>query len=241
MAEKQCYMKTLHFLSKFLLTKTGKALYFQRKTTSSLQTSHKFASLLHERESLSDKTLVFDVEGALLKSSSIFPYLMHVAFEAGGILRALVLLLLYPIICMFGRDIETTVGVFVCFVGIKKNNFQIERTVLPKFFLEDVGLEVFDVMMRCEKKIGVTDMPRVMVEGFVKDYLGAEAVVGRELKTLCGYYVGLMEAKTAENVALNEIIKEKKLDSQVIGIGSSNKQQLFSHCKVYIYVCVFLD
>ncbi|XWS42316.1 hypothetical protein CRYUN_Cryun16bG0003900 [Craigia yunnanensis] len=39
--------------------------------------------------------------------------------------------------------------VFVCFVGLKEGSFSIGRTVLPKFFLQDVGNEGFDMMMKC--------------------------------------------------------------------------------------------
>uniref|UniRef100_A0A2N9FST1 Phospholipid/glycerol acyltransferase domain-containing protein n=1 Tax=Fagus sylvatica TaxID=28930 RepID=A0A2N9FST1_FAGSY len=77
--------------------------------------------------------------------------------------------------------------VFVCFVGIKKESFGIGRSVLPKFFLEDVGYECFDV-----------------------------GVVGRDLKVFCGYYLGLMEGKKAAKVVLNKIFEEEKESAHVI-------------------------
>lgn len=119
---------------------------------------------------------------------------MLVAFEAGGLFRALVLFLLYPLVLVAGKEMGMKIMVFVCFFGIKEDKFRIGVNVLPKFLLEDLADEGFDVvMMSSERKIAVSDMPRVMVEGFLRDYLGIEAVFGRELKVVNGYFVGLME------------------------------------------------
>ncbi|OMO86287.1 Phospholipid/glycerol acyltransferase [Corchorus capsularis] len=171
---------------------------------------------------------MFHTEGALLKSTSVFPYFFLVAFEAGGVLRAFILFLLYPIIVLVSKEWGMKIMVFVCFVGLKAESFRIGRIVLPKFFLEDIGDEGFDMVMKCSgRKIGVTDMPRVMVECFLKDYLKVETVVGRELKVFCGHFVGLMEET------------KEKLDSPVIGISSFNNslnQQLFSCCEVIYMV-----
>ncbi|XVF31480.1 hypothetical protein REPUB_Repub16aG0149800 [Reevesia pubescens] len=178
------------------------------------------------------------MEGALLKSSSVFHYFFPVAFEAGGPLRAFILFLLYPIICLVGKEWALKIMVFVCFVGLKEESFSIGRTVLPKFFLEDVGNEGFDMVMKCGgRKIGVTNMPRVMVDCFLKDYLKVDAVVGRELKVVSGHFIGLMEEKKASNAFLEmeEIFGEAKMDLSVIGISCFNNsldQQLFSCCEV---------
>ena len=66
------------------------------------QKYHKYASLTKlDDQVLQNKTLVFNVEETLLKSFSMFPYFMLVAFEGGGPLRALILLFLYPFMCIF--------------------------------------------------------------------------------------------------------------------------------------------
>ncbi|XVE89545.1 hypothetical protein DITRI_Ditri20bG0004700 [Diplodiscus trichospermus] len=185
---------------------------------------------------------MFHMEGALLKSSSIFPYFFLVAFEGGGPLRAFILFLLYPIICLFGKEWGLKIMVFVCFVGLKEESFSIGRTVLPKFFLEDVGNEGFDMVMKCGgRKIGVTDMPRVMVDCFLKDYMKVEAVIGRELKVVCGHFIGLMKEKEESSVylELKQIIGEERMDSSVIGIGCFDNlidHQLFSCCEVLYMV-----
>ncbi|CAK7340519.1 unnamed protein product [Dovyalis caffra] len=181
---------------------------------------------------------MFHVEGGLSKSSSVFPYFMLVAFEAGSPLRAFILLLLYPFICLVGEELGLKIMVFVSFVGIKADSFIIGRAVLPKFFLEDVGYEGFDIVMRCGRKIGVSDLPRVMVDGYLRHFLGIEVVVGRELKVVGGCFVGLMEEKKTSEVVVDKILREEQKEHEVIGFGSLNKsfdQHFLSHCKeVYL-------
>ncbi|OVA13560.1 Phospholipid/glycerol acyltransferase [Macleaya cordata] len=134
--------------------------------------------------------------------------------------------------------------VMVCFFGIRKDSFRVGRAVLPKFFLEDVGFEGFEVLMRGGRKVGVTDFPRVMVESFLREYLEIDVVVGRELKVFKGYYIGLMEdhnnnKKNKSGLVLDEIFGEGILGSDVVGIGSFNKpldHHLFSHCKEIYFV-----
>ncbi|EEF48440.1 probable glycerol-3-phosphate acyltransferase 3 [Ricinus communis] len=186
--------------------------------------------------------LVFDVESTLLKSPSLFPYFVLVAFEAGGLFRALVLLLFYPFVCFLGNgnDLGLNIMVFISFFGIRKDRSRVVRdAVLPKFFLGDVGWEGFDIVMNYgKKKIGVSKLPKVMVEGFLKDYMGVEGVVGRELMVINGYYVGLMESKEMDYWGrLNEfLIEEKnKIGCYTVGIACSSNRplhtQLLRHCQ----------
>ncbi|XP_010267918.1 PREDICTED: probable glycerol-3-phosphate acyltransferase 3 [Nelumbo nucifera] len=194
----------------------------------------KFHSFAHRSE-ISDQTLIFDVEGALLRPSSLFPYFMLVAFEAGSLLRSLVLLLLYPFVCMASEEMGLKIMVFVCFFGIKKESFRVGAAVLPKFFLEDVGVEGFETLRKFRRNVGVSALPKVMVEGFLRDYLGVESVVGRELKVFRGYFVGLMEDKEKTRHVLQKVFGEDTLSSRdIVGIGGFNKSldhQVFSYCK----------
>jgi len=173
------------------------------------------------------------VENALLKSSSLFPYFMLVAFEAGGLLRAMVLVFLYPFVCVVGREMGLKIMVMTCFLGIKASSFRVGRSVLPKFLLEDVGSEMFEMLKKGGKQVGVSRLPRVMVESFLREYLEIDLVVGGELKTFCGYYLGLMEnIKTTHAL---DLLKEGKGCSDMIGIISLNNtpnHEFFSHCKV---------
>jgi len=118
---------------------------------------------------------------ALLKSSSLFRYFMLVAFEAGGILRAIVLVLLYPFVCIVGSEMGLKIMVMTCFFGMKASSFRVGCSVLPKFLLEDVGAKMFETLKKGGKQMGVTKLPWVMVESFLREYLEIDFVVGREL------------------------------------------------------------
>lgn len=203
--------------------------------TSSQTKYQKFPSLLN-RPDLYDHTLIFDVENTLLRSSSLFQYFMLVAFEAGGILRAIVLVVLYPFIFLSGEKMGLKIMVMICFFGIKAESFRIGRSVMPKFFLEDVGSEIFEVVNKGGKKMGVSNLPRVMVESFLKEYLEIDFVAAKELKMFCGYYVGLMDE--TQNVHSLKQVQEGKGSSDMIGIARFNNirdHEIFSSCKVCFF------
>ncbi|VVB06955.1 unnamed protein product [Arabis nemorensis] len=189
---------------------------------------------------LSRDTLIFNVEGALLKSNSLFPYFMLVAFEAGGVIRSFLLFILYPLISLMSHEMALKVMVMVSFFGVKKQGFRAGRAVLPKYFLEDVGLEMFQVLKRGGKRIGVSDvLPQVMIEGFLREYLGIEVVVGREMKVVGGYYLGIMKDKTSHDLVFDELVRKERLNNgRVIGITSFNTslhRYLFSQFCQEIY------
>ncbi|WVZ81511.1 hypothetical protein U9M48_028878 [Paspalum notatum var. saurae] len=185
--------------------------------------------------------LVVDVEGFLLRSPlSSFPYFMLVAVEAGGFLRGLLLLLLYPVLCLLAllglHQLRLKAMVMVSLFGLReKEVVRISKAVLPKFFLEDLtmeGLEAVVVAMNNkQQQLAVVDkdddgeeeeeeeeveaavvvavtmgFPRVMVEGFLKEYLGVQAVVGREVAVAAGRYVGWFLQQAAEEQLLERVL-----------------------------------
>jgi len=230
-------MYLLFFWYRFLFRQYKSLIRFCKTISSSSSCPTQFRypnfSPLFHRSDFKDRTLVFDVENALLKSSSLFPYFMLVAFEAGGLLRALVLVLVYPFVCVVGSEMGMKIMVMVCFFGIKASTFRVGRSVLPKFLLEDVGAEMFEFLKRGGKQVAVSSLPRVMVESFLREYLKIDLIVGRELKIFCGYYVGLMDNIKTRNAI--DLVKEGKGCSDMIGITNLNNSLdhvLFSHCKV---------
>ncbi|CAL1390368.1 unnamed protein product [Linum trigynum] len=175
-------------------------------------------------------TLIFQLEETLLRSPSLFPYFTLVALEtgAGGILRALLLALFYPLLrFVVGRSTGIKIMTFLCFAGLKTDRVRLlGRSVLPKWFLDDVGLEGLEnVMMMMgrrrqgEKLMAVSDLPRVMVEGFARDYLGVATVVGREVKEVNGYFVGLMEEDRREERVLRAVDDEVASNGDGGGVG----------------------
>lgn len=169
---------------------------------------------------------------------------MLVAFEAGGLLRAILLFMLYPFICLVSEETGLKIMVMVCFFGIKRSSFRAGAAVLPKFFLEEVGLEGFEVVRRYKRKVGVTDLPLVMVESFLRDYMEVDSVIGRDLKVFSGYFLGLMEDKKKRDVsALADIFEEDNMSNHYIGLTSFKRSldhQVFSRCTVS-YICFISD
>ncbi|KAL6908171.1 hypothetical protein ACP4OV_002341 [Aristida adscensionis] len=143
--------------------------------------------------------VVVDVDTALLRSPSLFPYFMLVALEAGGFLRGLALLLLYPVVLFAGGGGGAAVRVMAAaaFCGLRASRFRAGRAVLPKWLMEEVAAEGLAAARAAAGAAGrvvcVTAMPRVMVEGFLREYLEVDAVVAREMKVAWGFYTGLME------------------------------------------------
>ncbi|KAJ1265863.1 hypothetical protein BS78_08G106000 [Paspalum vaginatum] len=172
-------------------------------------------------------TLVVDVDGALLRSRSLFPYFMLVALEAGGFLRGLVLLLLYPVIRCFelilgGGDLAVRAMAAVAFCGLRAGTFRAGRAVLPRWLLEDVAAEALQAARRAgdpARVVWASAMPRVMVEPLLREYLrvpDAAVVAAREMRTVWGFYTGLMEPACCEAVS-SLVAARKKSDDDVVG------------------------
>lgn len=169
------------------------------------------------------------------------------AFEAGSLSRALVLFLLYPLTNLVSEEVGLKIMVMVCFFGIKKESFRIGSAVLPKFFLEDVGLESLEVLQRTgNRKIGVSNLPQILIQTFLKEYLENDVVIGRGLKVFGGYFLGLMEEK--KNIYLPIMEEHGGKDNMgsldIVGITSFNQlldDPIFSYCKVQIHALIQIN
>lgn len=163
---------------------------------------------------------------------------MLIAIEAGSFLRGLILLCLYPFMCFFTQEVQLRVMVMVCFLGLREEKVaRVARATLPKHFLEDIGREGLEIVRGFKRVVGLSRMiPRVMVEDFLKVYMGLEMVVGREVKMVRGRYVGLLEMESERKLGL-----EKLEETEMVGFGSCtgyfshDYHQLFNCCKeVYL-------
>ncbi|CAN8237657.1 unnamed protein product [Cochlearia groenlandica] len=132
-------------------------------------------------------SIAADLDGTLLLSKSSFPYFMLVAIEAGSLFRGLILLLSLPIIIISYLFVSESLGIkiliFISFARLKIRDIElVSRSVLPRFYAADLRKDSFEVFDKCDRKVVVTANPTVMVEAFVKDYLGGDKVLGTEIE-----------------------------------------------------------
>ncbi|KAH6780734.1 glycerol-3-phosphate acyltransferase 1 [Perilla frutescens var. hirtella] len=125
------------------------------------------------------------------------------------------------------------VMIFITFCGLRlKDMDSVSRAVLPKFYLENLNLQAFEALDSAGSKVVITSVPRVMVEGFLKEYLTVDSVVGTELHTAGKFFTGLVSSSglLVKHRALKEFFGEKRPD---VGIGAQTLHDhlLISLCK----------
>ncbi|KAJ1395006.1 Phospholipid/glycerol acyltransferase [Sesbania bispinosa] len=160
--------------------------------SSTFPTVNKCTSIGREKH-----TVVADMDGTLLIGRSSFPYFALIAFEAGGVMRLLFYLLASPIAGLLYYFISESAGiqvlVFASMAGMKLSSIEsVARAVLPKFYSGDLHPETWRVFSSCGKRCVLTANPRIMVEPFLKDFLGADLVLGTEIGTYKGRATGLI-------------------------------------------------
>ncbi|KAF8675945.1 hypothetical protein HU200_047444 [Digitaria exilis] len=194
-----------------------------------------------------DGTVVFDMHGALLRSTSLFPYFMLVAFEGGSLLRAMLLLCALPLVWALGGE-RSVAGIrvmaFVAFAGLSTRDMDlVARAVMPKHYMAQLNAAVYErLWLPSKKKVVVTAAPRVMSEWFLKEYMAADAVVGLELRLVTvgrrRYFTGVLDGPEPSKKALKEAIGAEVTMADVGIVSNSNPvdQQLFvPYCKeVYV-------
>ncbi|CAO1946734.1 unnamed protein product [Urochloa humidicola] len=168
---------------------------------------------------LGKNALVVDADALLLKPApgAAFPHYFLVAVEAGGYVRGLVLLALYPILCVLPYGARAKAMAFVSFCGLRRDEAaRIGRAVLPKLFSRETpamhaAIEPLNALPEKVKVVAVSQtFPTVMVEAFLKEYVGFDAVAGRELKGGARYLTGAMTELNMETLAARVLKQTEK-------------------------------
>ncbi|KAI4370585.1 hypothetical protein MLD38_018925 [Melastoma candidum] len=148
-------------------------------------------------------TVVLELEGTLLSDPDPFSYFMLVAFEASGIVRFTLLLLIWPLIRLLElsgkRDGGLRLMTFVAVAGLREGEIvSVARAVLSKFYMDDLNMDAWRVFSSSggADRVVVTRTPRIMVEWFAKDHLLADEVIGSELEVnRFGYVTGFVKGE----------------------------------------------
>ncbi|OAY80246.1 Glycerol-3-phosphate acyltransferase 1 [Ananas comosus] len=166
-----------------------------------------------------------------------FPLLHVGGLRRWWLLRALLLLLCFPLVWAWPKwGAGLRLMAFVTFFGLRRKDMElVARAVLPKFYLENLHLHGYEVLSSVKRKVVVTSMPRVMVEGFLEEYLHVDRVVAPELHVVMNgrYFSGLMHGSglATKLRALKELFGEAKADVGLVSPSNPHDHLFLSHSK----------
>lgn len=194
-----------------------------------------------EMEKSQMDSVVAELEGVLLKDPDPFSYFMLVAFEASGLIRFALLLMLWPLICLLNmmglENASFNLMIFVALAGVRESEIEsVARAVLTKFYMDDIDMEAWKVFSSYDKRVVVTETPRIMVERFVKEHLRADEVIGSELVVnRFGFATGFIK-KDIRSIS-DRVAKLFVDETPSLGLGrpAATDSSFMSQCKVCIF------
>ncbi|XP_074289859.1 glycerol-3-phosphate acyltransferase 5-like [Silene latifolia] len=185
------------------------------------------------------ESVVAELEGTLVKDPDPFSYFMLIAFEASGVIRFSLLLILWPIIRLMDlvglEEAGLKLTIFVAVAGLRISEIEsVARAVLPKFYMDEVDMDAWRIFSKFDKRVVVSKTPRVMVERFVKEHLRVDEVIGIELDVnRFGFATGLVKDVGSVSDRVSRLFGDEKPS---LGLGmfdnpSYGSNSFMSLCK----------
>ncbi|KAG6514308.1 hypothetical protein ZIOFF_024658 [Zingiber officinale] len=133
--------------------------------------------------------------------------------------------------CLLGKhEFGMRIMAFVTFCRLRTGDLRlIARTVLSKIFLENLHLHACEVL-KGRRAVVLTTLPRLMVEGFLKEYLEVGEVVGAELQVVKGCcFTGVISWPDKQR-ALRDMVKA---GAAIVNLSNVHHHQL-SAKEIYV-------
>lgn len=180
------------------------------------------------------QTVVSDLCGALIRVPNPFCYFLLVCLEASGVIRSLVLILAAPLAWFLYHWVSAASAmklmIYISTAGLKASEIEgVARAVLPKFFLEDLNPEAWNVVSSFGRKVIVTALPRVFVEPFAVEYMGVDRVIGTEIEVDGDGRATGFVLKSQVLAGLNKKVAVKKLAGDFMADVAVGKYKSTGH------------
>ncbi|KAL5725292.1 amino-acid N-acetyltransferase [Ranunculus cassubicifolius] len=109
----------------------------------------------------------------------------------------------------------------------------VAEAVLPKSYSKDLHPESWRVFSSCGKRCVITANPRIMVEPFLKDYLGADVVIGTEIGSYKGKATGFTTGQGILAGNNKSVALKKAFGKTSPEIGLGDRQTDFPFTTLY--------
>ncbi|MCO5551153.1 hypothetical protein L7F22_004650 [Adiantum nelumboides] len=158
-----------------------------------------------------------ELEGWLLKDKDPFPYFLLVAMEAGSLLRAIALLLAFPMAWILEKsgaleDGALKVYVLIACAGVRVQEIEaVGRAVLPRFLAEQVRASAWKTFSSFaavpHHRLLISALPRAMLASFVRHQLGTHHLIAPDLlATASGRCLGFLKPASSSTAPHDQYV-----------------------------------